>query len=173
MPGDSLGRPTDQISPALTRPRVFDDSLPVTGEVHLQLFGPDGELKTERRTRNLVVDAGENHIADQLSSSPGGAAMGWMAIGTGSTAAAFGDTALGAEVDRNALTSRTDSTNVVTYVGTWAAGDGTNAALREAGIFNAVSTGTMLARAVYANIDKQAADTLTITWTVTIGTAGA
>ena len=47
------------------------------------------------------------------------------------------------------------------------------AALREAGIFNAASSGTMLARAVYANIDKQAGDTLTITWTVTIGTAGA
>jgi hypothetical protein len=31
----------------------------------------------------------------------------------------------------------------------------------------------MLARAVYSNIDKQAGDTLTITWTVTIGTAGA
>ena len=60
---------------------------------------------------------------------PGGAAMGWMAIGTGATAAAFGDTALGAETDRNALTSRTDAGNVVTYVGTWAAGDGTNAAL--------------------------------------------
>ena len=120
-----------------------------------------------------MVDAGENHIADRLSTSPTGAAMGWMAIGTGSTAAAFGDTALGAETDRNALTSATDSANVVTYVGTWAAGDGTNAALREAGIFNAASTGTMLARAVYSNIDKQAGDTLTVSWTVTIGTAGA
>lgn len=141
--------------------------------VHIQLFGPDGELKDERRVHNLVVDTGENHIADQLSASPGGSAMSHMAIGTGSTAAAFGDTALGTEVDRNALTSRTDSVNVVTYVGNWAAGDGTNAALREAGIFNAGSGGTMLARAVYANIDKQAADTLAITWTVTIGTAGA
>lgn len=169
---DTLGT-HDALSVSMGRGRGFNDPLAVTGQVHVQLFGPDGDLKDERLVTNLVVDTGEAHIADQLSSSPGQSAMSHMAIGTGSTAAAFGDTALGAEVDRNALTSRTDSGNVVTYVGTWAAGDGTNAALREAGIFNNSSGGTMLARAVYSNIDKQAADTLTITWTVTIGTAGA
>src|SRR5262245_57125827 len=172
MHNDHLGL-TDGVVVAMERGREFQSFVPIQGEVFLQLVGPDGELKDEQRVHNLVLDAGENHIADQLSSSPGGAAMSHMAIGTGSTAAAFGDTALGTETDRNALTSRTDSVNVVTYVGTWAAGDGTNAALREAGIFNNSSGGTMLARAVYSNIDKQAGDTLTITWTVTIGTAGA
>jgi hypothetical protein len=149
--------------------RVSDEIQIGTANVHIELRGPDGELKEVRDIHNLVVTAGKNHIADQLSASPGQSAMSHMAIGTGSTAAAAGDTALGAETDRNALTSRTDATNVVTYVGTWAPGDGTNAALREAGIFNAAAAGTMLARAVYANIDKQAGDTLTITWTVTIG----
>jgi hypothetical protein len=163
----------DGVAVTMGRGRGFDDALGVTGQVHVELFGPDGNVKDERVVSNLVVDAGENHIADALSSAPGQGAMSHMAIGTGAAAAAFGDTALGAEIDRNALTSRTDAVNVVTYVGTWAAGDGTNAALREAGIFNAGAAGTMLARAVYANIDKQAGDTLTITWTVTIGTAGA
>jgi len=172
MHRDSLGV-SDGVVVAMGRGRVVQSFVPIHGEVFLQLVGPDGELKDEQLVHNLVVDAGENHIADQLSSSPGGSAMSHMAIGTGSTAAAFGDTALGAETDRNALTSRTDAVNVVTYVGTWSAGDGTNSALREAGIFNAGAAGTMLARAVYSNIDKQAGDTLTITWTVTIGTAGA
>ena len=99
--------------------------------------------------------------------------MGWMAIGTGATAPAFGNTALGAEIDRNATHLLTDSANVVTYVGNWAAGDGTNAAITEAGIFNAVSTGTMLARATFTAINKGASDTLAITWTLTVGTAGA
>jgi hypothetical protein len=165
---DSLGV-SDHATFAKTMERAIEDGLKITGHVRLELFGPDGALKTTQETNNLVVTAGKNHIADQLSASPGQAAMSHMAIGTGSTAAAAGDTALGTEIDRNALTSRTDATNVVTYVGTWAAGDGTNAALREAGIFNAASTGTMLARVVYSNIDKQAGDTLTITWTVTIG----
>ena len=163
----------DRLGIQLGRRPLVSEFVPIRGQVFLELVGPDGKLKHEDLVDNLVVDAGESHIADQLSSTPGGAAMSHMAIGTGATAAAFGDTALGAETDRNALTSRTDATNVVTYVGTWAAGDGTNAALREAGIFNAASVGTMLARAVYSNIDKQAGDTLTITWTVTIGTTGA
>ena len=172
MTKDRLGV-GDAIAPALSRPRVVREFIPITGEVFLELVDGYGKLKDYQHVTNLVVDAGESHIADRLSTSPTGNAMSHMAIGTGSTAAAFGDTALGAETDRNALTSATDSANVVTYVGTWAAGDGTNAALREAGIFNAASTGTMLARAVYANIDKQAADSLTITWTVTVGTSGA
>lgn len=169
---DTLGV-GDNVAMALSRPRVVREFIPITGEVFLELVDTYGRIKDRQHVTNLVVDAGEAHIADRLSTSPGGNAMSHMAIGTGSTAAAFGDTALGTETDRNALTSRTDAVNVVTYVGTWGAGDGTNSALREAGIFNAASTGTMLARAVYANIDKQAADTLTITWTVTIGTAGA
>ena len=73
------------------------------------------------------------------------------------------------EIDRNALTSALDTTNVVTYVGDWAAGDGTNSAIAEAGIFNASSVGTMLARATFTAINKGASDTLKITWTVTVG----
>ena len=165
---DELGV-SDEVSFAHAIGRGIEDSLKITGHVKIELFDEFGVLKHCEETSNLVVTAGKNHIADQLSSSPGQAAMSHMAIGTGSTAAAAGDTALGTETDRNALTSRTDSSNVVTYVGTWAAGDGTNSALREAGIFNAASSGTMLARVVYSNIDKQAGDTLTITWTVTIG----
>lgn len=148
------------------------DGLKMVANVHVELRGPDGKLKAERDVHNLVVDAGENHIAAVLSLA-GATAMGWMAIGTGATAPAFGNTALGTEIDRNALTSRTAAVNVVTYVGDWAAGDGTNAAIAEAGIFNASSAGTMLARATFTAIDKQAGDTLQITWTVTIGTAGA
>lgn len=160
---------SDEMTTSVGRNAKVSDDLKITGEVFIELFGPDGELKEYRHVTNLVVTAGKNHIADQLSSTPGQAAMSHMAIGTGSTAAAAGDTALGTETDRNALTSRTDASNVITYVGDWAAGDGTNAALREAGVFNAASSGTMLCRAVYTLIDKGASDTLKITWNITIG----
>ena len=108
---------SDSIEPSVGRGAPLSDGLPVRGHVLLEVYGPDGLLKETRETDNLVVDAGEAHIADRLSTSPTGAAMGWMAIGTGATAAAFGNTALGAEIDRNALTSATDSANIVTYVG--------------------------------------------------------
>jgi hypothetical protein len=162
---------SDEVAVALGRGASLGDAFKIRGHVVAEVFGPDGELKQREETDNLVVTSGKNHIADQLKSSPAQAAMGWMAIGTGATAPAAGDTLLGAEIDRNALTSRTAAGNVVTYVGNWAAGDGTNAAIAEAGIFNVVTanTITMLARATFTAINKGSSDTLQITWTVTIG----
>lgn len=124
-----------------------------------------GYVKERRFIHNTVPANGLAHVADQLSSAPGQAAMGWMAVGTGTPSA----TLLGIELDRNALTSRTDATNVVTYVGDWAAGDGTGA-LTEAGIFNVVTaaTITMLCSASFAAVNKLAADTLKITWALTL-----
>ncbi len=159
----------DKVEVSAGRGAHLHEPLPLAGHVLVELYGPDGDLKDTREVGNLVVDTGKAHIADALSSSPGQSAMSHMAIGTGSTSPVAGNTALGTEIDRNALTSRTDSTNVVTYVGNWAAGDGTNAAIAEAGIFNAASTGTMLARATFTAINKGASDTLAITWTVTVG----
>lgn len=168
---DDVATVHDQVTVSLGRGAIARDILPVRGLVVVELRDVRGRLKEQREVDNLVVDAGKAHIADQLSSAPNQAAMGWMAVGTGSTAPAAGNTLLGAEIDRNALTSRTDATNVVTYVGDWAAGDATNAAIAEAGIFNVVTanTVTMLARATFTAINKGASDTLKITWTVTVG----
>jgi hypothetical protein len=92
-----------------------------------------------------------------------------MEVGTGTTAAAVGDTTLQTAVasSRVTLTSATVTTNNVAYVATFPAGTGTGA-LTEAGIFNASSSGTMLCRTVFSVINKGAADTLGITWTVTV-----
>lgn len=170
MPDDLVGM-GDQVAVTLGRGASVRDVIPARGLVVVELRDVRGDLKVRREVENLVVTAGKNHIADQLKSSPAQAAMGWMAVGTGSTAPAAGDTLLGTEIDRNALTSRTAATNVVTYVGDWAAGDATNAAIAEAGIFNIVTanTITMLARATFTAINKGASDTLKITWTVTVG----
>lgn len=74
--------------------------------------------------------------------------MSHMAIGTGSTAAAASDTALGSQSARTTLTSTTVTDNDVVYVDTFPAGTGTGA-ITEAGIFNASSGGTMLCRTVF------------------------
>ena len=95
------------------------------------------------------------------------AAMSHMAVGTGTTAAAAGQTTLVSENDRNALTSQTVTNNAIAYVATWAAGDAT-AALTEAAIFNASSGGDMLCRTVFSVVNKASADSMTITWTVTV-----
>jgi hypothetical protein len=144
--------------------------IKLRGDLHFRFRNTEtGEIRDEY-ARNLVVTTGKNHIADQLSDQ-GEAAMSHMAIGTGTTAAAAGDTALGTELDRNALTSKTQGSGAdahkVTYVGDWAAGDGTGA-ITEAGIFNSSSAGALLARSVFAVKNKGAGDSLTLTWTLTI-----
>ena len=115
---------------------------------------------------NLVVTAGKNLVASRLKDTTDGA-MSHMAVGTGTTAAAAGDTALGTEADRQALTSTTVTNNEVAYVATFGAGDGTGA-ITEAGLFNASSAGTMLCRTVFSVVNKAADDSMTITWTVTV-----
>lgn len=153
----------------------MESKITLAGRVHLTLLDENGNVKEEREENNMVVAAGLNHIADQLSSSPGDAAMGYMALGSGTTAATGTDTTLGNEFStggRNALTSRTDSGAVVTYTCTFSAGESTGA-VTEAGILNNSSGGTLLARLVFAAINKAAGDTLAITWTLTFADDGA
>lgn len=145
---------------------MINDSIEVTGELKLTLTRPDGHVKHEVIIPNLVVTAGKNYIASRMKDASA-TAMTHMAIGTGSTAAAAGDTALGSEAGRVALTSTTVSTNNVAYVATFPAGTGTGA-ITEAGILNASSSGTLLCRTVFSVINKASADTLGITWTVTV-----
>ena len=145
---------------------MINDSIKLTGELKLTLTRPDGHVKHEVIVPNLVVTTGKNFIASRMKDATA-TAMTHMAIGTGSTAAAAGNTTLGSEAGRVALTSTTVSTNNVAYVATFPAGTGTGA-ITEAGLFNASSSGTLLCRTVFNVINKAAADTLGITWTVTV-----
>ena len=115
---------------------------------------------------NLVVTDGKEFVASRMKDATA-AAMTHMAVGTGSTAAAAGNAALGSEADRNALTSTTVSGTTVTYVATFGAGSGTGA-ITEAGLVNASTSGVLLCRTVFAVVNKGASDSMTITWTVTV-----
>jgi hypothetical protein len=158
----------DRLSAALSKRIGQKDELKVYGHVTVELFGADGRLKSVRQQKNLVVTTGRDAIIERLDSSPATTQPTHMAVGTGAVAPAAGNTALGAEIDRNALTSNTASGGVLTMVGNWAAGEATNAAITEAGVFNASSAGTMYSRATFTAINKGASDTLQITWTYTL-----
>ncbi len=140
---------------------MISDDLKLTGNLTIAV---NDEIVQE--TKNLVVTAGKNFVASRMKDTTK-AAMTHMAVGTGTTAAAAGNTTLVSETDRNALTSTTVTNNEIAYVCTWAAGDAT-AALTEAGIFNASSGGDMLCRTVFSVVNKGASDSMTITWTVTV-----
>ena len=144
---------------------MINDTIKVTGELKLTLTKPDGNTH-ETVVPNIVVTDGKEYIASRMKDATA-TAMSHMAIGTGSTAAAAGDATLGTEAGRVSLTSTTVTSNAVAYVATFGAGTGTGA-ITEAGIFNASSSGTLLCRTVFSVINKGAADTLGITWTVTV-----
>ena len=149
---------------------MFSEKIRSTGQVSFVLTDENGNVK-QQDSKNLVVDSGLAFIASRMIGTTAGA-MSHMAVGTGTTAAADAQTALVTESDRVALTSSTIVTTTVAndsvqYVATFGPGVGT-AAITEAGLFNAAPAGTMLARTVFAVINKGALDTLTLTWKVTV-----
>jgi hypothetical protein len=120
---------------------------------------------------NLMVNTGLNHIAALLENESAVTGMGWMGLGSGTAAAAAGDTALGTELGRVALTSKTRTANAVEYEATFPAGTATGA-VTEAAIFNAVAAGDMLARIVFPVMNKAPAAEFVYYWTVTVSDDG-
>jgi hypothetical protein len=147
---------------------MVNDDVKITGDVKIDIIGADGTVTDTREIKNLVVTSGKTFIASRMV-GVASTIMGFMELGTGTTAAAVGDTALQTAIgsSRVALTSGTASTNVVTYVASFPAGTGTGA-VTEAGVFNAASAGTMLCRTVFSVVNKGAADAMSITWTITV-----
>jgi len=140
---------------------MLKDTLEMKGHLAIAVNG-----EVVREVPNLVVTAGKGYVASRMKDATT-TAMSHMAIGTSATSAAAGNTALGSEADRQALTSTTVSNNEIEYVATFGAGDGTGA-ITEAGVLNASSGGTMLCRTVFSVVNKGASDSMTITWTVTV-----
>jgi hypothetical protein len=140
---------------------MINDGLKLTGKLKIALNG-----ETVQEVNNLVVTDGKEYVASRMKDATT-TAMSHMAIGSGSTAAAAGDSSLGTELGRVALTSTAVSGAVVTYTATFGAGTGTGA-VTEAGILNASSSGDLLCRTVFSVVNKGASDSMTITWTVTV-----
>lgn len=145
---------------------MINDTIDANGVLSIVVRDENGNIKEELNLTNLVVTAGLTYIASRMTGTSA-TVMSHMAVGSGSTAAALGDTALGSQLGRVALTSSTPTANSVAYVATFPAGTGTGA-ITEAGIFNASSGGTMLCRTVFDVVNKAAGDSMTITWTVTV-----
>jgi hypothetical protein len=140
---------------------MIKDKFKLKGKLSIALNG-----EVVREVDNLVVTSGKNYVASRMKDATA-TAMSKMAIGSGSAVAAAANTALGTELGRVSLTSTTVTNNEVAYVATFGAGTGTGA-ITEAGLFNANSGGTMLCRTVFSVVNKGSADSMTITWTVTV-----
>lgn len=124
------------------------------------------EILSEQRVRNLVTVSGCGLIAKLLEGTAAGPY--WIAIGTGSTAATLGDTALEVEVLRVpiiSIASSGPSFSIAAYIGSGLANGYT---IREVGLFNAASGGTLFARAIISSVVKNATTTINISWSINI-----
>lgn len=150
----------------------INESIKLKGSVKVQLIGPDGKVKQEHEDHNLIVTVGKNYLATWLAAATQSIYfMSYIALGTGVTAPSSGDTALQTEFSgggyarvQGALVA---STNTWTNTATFSPGNGTGA-VTEAGLFSALTVGTMFARQTFAAYNKAAGDTLTVVWTVTL-----
>ena len=157
----------------------YKNIIEVGGALSIVVTDEHGSIKQDLYVPNLVVNAGKAFIASRMVGTAA-AVMSHMAIGTDATAELVGNTTLGTELtvgggftgySRAAVTG-TSSSNVVTYTANFPANNPSapagGAVLREAGIFNASTGGTMLCRTTYPIVTKLPADALSITWTITI-----
>lgn len=155
--------------------KVLVSDSGITGELTITLTSEDGTIKDNRQVKNLVVGSGKDYIARLMRQAVTGVVyvspMSHMAVGTTQTVAVAGDVGLGAELGRVALTlnsgAHTGTGPTVTYSATFGPGVGTGA-LKEAGILNAAQGGNMLARTTFNVVNKEASDSLTITWSITV-----
>ena len=146
---------------------MINDDLKLRGDVAIVLKDKDGNIKDSREINNLVVSAGLEFICSRMAGASA-SVMSHMALGSGTTAASAGQTDLVSVLgSREALDSSTASSNTITYVSSFEAGEGTGA-VTEACVFNASSSGTMLCRTVFSVVNKEADDTMSVTWTITL-----
>jgi hypothetical protein len=129
------------------------DNMKAKGRLNIVLKDENGNIKDQREVDNLVVSAGLDYIASRMKDATA-TAMSHMALGSGTTAAAAGDTDLESVLgSREALDSTTVTDNTVQYVASFEAGDATGA-VTEAGIFNASTAGSMLCRTVFSVVRR-------------------
>lgn len=151
--------------------RHTHDGLALRANVRIEVRDAQTDALLEwRAVHNLVVDAGIGQILDRIfnDTTTGPKFITHFAVGTSNAAVTSGQTALTAETFRDALTQVTRLNAVLTVRQFLSSTQANGVTLQEAGIFNASSGGTMLARAVYTGIAKDATRTVTFIWTFTL-----
>lgn len=147
------------------------EPLKLRGAFQLMLCDLEGKV-LERQVLNTVVTAGRAWVLKQLQSVNHVTQqnISHIAIGSGLVAPVTGDTALGNEVTRLAISSF-DTTNLTANPPSWQAQvsfatSDANTTLSEVALLNSNAAGTMLCRATFASFVKATSNTLQISYTI-------
>jgi hypothetical protein len=132
-----------------------------------------GHWAMSKHASNLITNAGRALISGLINGSGTPAAATYVAVGTGTNAAAAGDTTLQTELAASGLTRAAGTVSLVTTTVTNDTAQVTKTfsvtgtqAVTEAGLLNASSTGTLLCRQVFSAVNVINGDSLAITWKV-------
>lgn len=156
----------------------------IMGFVQARLFGPDGKLKQLEEGYNLVTDYGDQHVGERMYDDTFDIVTG-MRLGTGITAVAKLGAGAAIVTYEPASQEALDAVPIgvdkgtglgwrVPHICTWIAGDVTEVALAEVVLTDetpitdvAGVVGDTVARFVFGStIDKQAGDSLEVTWNI-------
>ena len=169
------------LMPSASTQSLTADGGNILGHIQLVLTDTDGNIKAYRQTDNLIVTNGLESAAEKLfgadhtTTTPTIGTFNVVQVGIDSTAPAAANENLGTPRSNKRLDSSvaTSGQNGAVIDANWAAGrlhngSGTTA-ITESGVFDSVTnaTGNMFARQTFTAINVGAADSLTVTWTIT------
>ena len=140
------------------------------GHVSVEVIHDDGRTEVIEQD-NVVTNDGRDAFAALLAQDTS-AFPSHIGVGTSATAAAVTDTALGAEVDRNAILADFASGGVATFKSYFSQSEANGSTLAEVGMFDASTSGTLMCRSILSvTVAKTSSISLNITWTLTLADA--
>ena len=147
------------------------EGLKVGAVVTVERKDKSGNSIEKRVIHNTVVNTGYDLVSDLLgkpSSRPN--PLGYVAVGTSTAATTASMTALGTQWGNRVATTYTHTASTTTFSLSCIipAHTGSSVALTESGLFNASTSGTMFNRITFSAINKEAADTITITYVINL-----
>lgn len=146
----------------------MNEAIRMKGHITFTKLNKDREVVDVREVDNLIVTAGKNLMATLLYGT--GTGFNAIALGSGTTSASAGDTALETEITTNggergsATTSSTDNVaefeREFNFTG--------SLSVTESGILNnTTSGGTLLARQTFSELNFVDGDSLVVRWEIT------
>jgi len=142
-------------------------ALDVMANVKLTARHANGDVFDERKIKNLVVNAGLDWVKGQVHDAADGTdVMEYTSVGDDNTNLVATNTILENQLGtRTAGTYASGATGVCTVTGLHTAT--TTWAVVEAGLHDASTAGSMLARVTFSVINLSTDDELTVEWTIT------
>lgn len=154
------------------------DKFKIQGNIDIKVYDKDGKLKATRQVKNVIVNASLAEISGLVGNTGSKTAFTYLAVGTGTTAAAATDTTLETEITDSGL-GRAAAT--VSQVTTTVTNDtlklaktftvtGTKA-ITEAGALNNSSGGTLLGHQVFSAVNVVNGDSFALEYSFKFASA--